>query len=721
MSITCSVREKYWTQRITFIPSCQINRNLRIHTTWLTAVLKLSIGASKETHYLVNMEPGIGFVEKIMHPVATFARTEPSTLHATSTVTNSTEPKWLSSMLNPQARPDNLNPVGESLWRMDGCQTDGHRLFITPPFAFNKPPQRVDVYLSDEDEYRLSEGLRLVLEPNKSMTVPSKDAWRVPLSQHILRALEHWSQSEKNFEKEYKALPFGSYIAVETICADQAKVRMHLVPCYETEREWMSVRELAELWDKSGTSTVVQWPEIIDLQELQLVAQPHEAISIVKIPKVSTNGRGATTLFAFKSVLDDLRYMYHELWQLLTLAPHSNMIARPLFIVTTRSRFGAKEGVCGFVLEYLPGGTMRDLLVRSQTNRRVVGDGTPQARLSVTDKFRIAREITSALLHLQALGTFYPGIKYTNVVMRERRSGASNKTDGKLKAGCSTLSPVLIDFDQRAGRYIWTPPEIHHSMHVEYLANASDHGHMYVPEDIRARAANLMRVHCPTWQSEKSSRKRGYRSCWDHGEPLNGFSAPWLALTAEERDRSQVYMLGRLLWHLFEEVGAIDHCLHIEVFREACDFDAARPVFPVFSEERVGDGRALTPEPIRRLIQKCTAGAPEWHGKKPPLVYRQGRLWADDPGKGYDGAEEPFGAEKVAQEAIRSWWVDELQDAERFILARRQEKLFPASRSATAQQSHPLLADMKSRPLLQEVSDILEQEEALMNSDSSGT
>ncbi|KAJ0124358.1 hypothetical protein J7T55_005696 [Diaporthe amygdali] len=658
------------------------------------------------------MEPSIGLVERIMHPFATFARTQPSTLHTTSPVTNNTEPEWLSSMLNPQNRPDSLNPGGDILWRMDGCQTDGHRLFITPRFAFNKPPQRVDIYLSDEDGYRLSEGLRRVLELNKSMTVPSKKAWRVPLSQHILRALEHWSQSEKNFEKEYKALPFGSYIAVETICADQAKVKMHLVPWYETEREWMSVQELAELWSKSGTSTVVQWPEIIDLQELRLIAQPHEAISIVKIPKLSTCSKGATTLFAFKSVLDDLRYMYHELWRLLTLAPHPNMVARPLFIVTTRSRFGAKEGVCGFVLEYFPRGTMRDLLVRSRTNRRVVGDGIPQLRLSVTDKFRIAREITSALLHLQALGTFYPGIKYTNVVMRERWSGVSDKADDKDKAGCSTLSPVLIDFDQRAGRYIWTPPEIHHSMHVEYLANASDHGHMYVPEDIRTRAANLMRVHWPTWQSEKSSRKRGYRSCWDHGEPLNGFSAPWLALTAEERDRCQVYMLGRLLWHLFEEVGAIDHCLHIEVFREACDFDAARPVFPAFSEGRDCERCALTPEPIRRLIQKCTAGAPEWHGKKPPLVYRKGRLWADDPGEGFEGAEEPCGAGQAAQEAIRSWWADELQDAERFILDRRQEKLFPVLRSAAAQQSHRLLADMKSRPLLQEVSGILEQEEA---------
>lgn len=666
------------------------------------------------------MDPSIRLVERIMYPIATFAGTEPGTSLRTSiSVKDNAESDWLSSMLNPRNRPNSLNPACDAMWRMDGCQTDGHRLFITPRFAFNKPPQRVDVYLSDEDEYRLSEGLRRVLELNKSMTVPSKEAWRVPLSQHILRALEHWSRSEQNFENEYKALPFGSYIAVETVCADQAKLEMHLVPSYETEREWMSVQELAELWSQSETSTAVHWPEIIDLQELQLIAQPHEAISIVQIPKQKTGGEGTTTLFAFKSVVDDLRYMYHELWRLLTLAPHSNMVARPLFIVTTRSRFGAKDGVCGFVLEYLPGGTMRDLLVRSQTNRRVVGDGIPQSRLSVTDKFRIAREITSTLLHLQAQGTFYSGIKYTNVVMRERWSGLGVDEDKKENAGCFALHPVIIDFDHRAGRYIWTPPEIHHSMHVEYLANASGHGHMYVPEDIRARAANLMRVHYSTWQSERASRKRGYRSCWDHGEPLNGFSAPWLALSAEERDRAQVYMLGRLLWHLFEEVGAIDHCLHIEVFREACDFDAARSVFPEFSEGSDNDGRALTPEPIRGLIQKCTAGAPEWQGKKPPLTYRKGRLWANGSENGYAGAGEPFEAEQAAQEAIRSWWVDELQDAERFILARRQEKLFPASRSATTQQSHRLLTDMKSRPLLREVLQILEREESLLMSDGS--
>lgn len=605
-------------------------------------------------------------------------------------------------MLNPRNRPDSLTIVKNPSWRLDGCQTDGHRLFITPRFALNRPPKRIDIYLSDEDVYDIPEGLRRILELNKSMTVPSRKSWCVPLSQHLLRALEHWSRSDPRFQREYEALPFGSYIAVETIRANQARVRMHLVPRYDTEREWMSVPELNTLWNGSGASTKVHWPEIIDLEELQLVEQPHEAISIVRIPKQARGN--AKSLFAFKSALDDLRYMYHELWRLLTIEPHPNVVARPLYVVTALSRFGAKQGVCGFVLEYHARGTMRDLLVRSQTNRQVIGDEGPrQLRLSVADKFRIARELTSALLHLQKQGTFYSGIKYTNIVMTARQSGSDEEdgNNGKLDPP-STSSPVLIDFDHRSGRYIWTPPEIHHIVHVEYLANSADHSSNFVPDDIRIRAANLMRVHYPAWLSEKAEKKGGYRACWKHGEPVNGFSVPWLALSPQERDRAQVYMLGRLLWHLFEEVGAIDHCLHIEVFREAGDVDKTKPVFPNFSEEPNEEGQTLTPERIRQLIRRCTAGAPEWQGRSPPLVYRNGQLWANGEVRRKAEASKPCGAEQEAQEAIRSWWIDQMHEAEQFILARQQEKLFLASKvKATIQLK--LIADSRSRPLLEEV------------------
>ncbi|KAK3311859.1 hypothetical protein B0H66DRAFT_566723 [Apodospora peruviana] len=671
------------------------------------------------------MEPRIGLLESIMHPITTFAAVEPPSLpQATGfSVTSETEPGWLNSMLNPRNRPDSLTPVKDAIWRMDGCQTDGHRLFITPRFALNKPPKRVDIYFSDENDYHLSQGLRQVLEPSKLMTVPTRASWRVPLSQHILRGLEHWARSDPSFRQAYTELPFGSYIAVETICADQTAMRMSLVPRYETECEWLSVAELAKMWSRPWITPTVQWPEIIDLSELQLIAQPHEAISIVRIPKWTTVDLD-TDLFVFKSVLDDLRYMYHELWRLLTMAPHPNIIALPLAIVTTRSRFGAKPGVCGFVLQHLHHGTLRDLLMRSRHNRRFLNDGSlrSQPTLSMADKFRMAREITSALLHLQAQGTFYAGIKYTNILMRESRWGSIEDGDkeGNRRAGFPTLSPVLIDFDYRTGRYIWTPPEVHHIMHVENLANGSDHG---VPDDICARASDLMRTHFPSWRPAKAARKQGYLACWeDQCEPLNGFEAPWLALSPEERDRAQVYMLGRLLWHLFEEVSTVDHCLHFEVLREACELDHSQPFFPVFDEQLDESGYVLTPEPIRRLIRDCTAGAPEWQGKMSPLVYRQGRLWAAAC-LSEDGVRscspQQHESEREAQDALCSWWVDELHEAEQFILARKQHTV---SVRETGKQgcTHGLLASMTSRPLLQDVMQALEQEEAAMMSASTG-
>jgi hypothetical protein len=62
---------------------------------------------------------------------------------------------WEESSVNPKNRVDSLEPVGKPIWRIDGMQADGHRLFPTSVWTLRKPPKRIDAYLSDQEDYDL--------------------------------------------------------------------------------------------------------------------------------------------------------------------------------------------------------------------------------------------------------------------------------------------------------------------------------------------------------------------------------------------------------------------------------------------------------------------------------------------------------------------------------------------------------------------------------------
>jgi serine/threonine protein kinase len=105
--------------------------------------------------------------------------------------------------------------------------------------------------------------------------------------------------------------------------------------------------------------------------------------------------------------------MYHELKMLLTMTPHPNIIPRPLYLVTQKCRFGGNIGVCGFILEYYPGGNLRDPLPQDIPSLKSL-----QARLD------IARRITSALIHVQEdVPGFYTDLKLPNVLISSDAEG----------------------------------------------------------------------------------------------------------------------------------------------------------------------------------------------------------------------------------------------------------------------------------------------------------
>lgn len=594
-------------------------------------------------------------IERVMYPISAFftPMVTQEDCQARSNVGHADVTSWEISQQNPKNRVDSLTPMMPSTWRIDGAQADGHRLFILPDFAVGKAPMRIDTYLSDQDEYDLPPELRSVLRPHLMMCVKSRQVGHLPVSQHILRALQYWASRMVDFEKLYWSMPFGSYLAVGSICVDVREMEFHLIPSYRTEETWLSEQDLQAEWLAHGE--VVELPEVVDVSELCLWEQPHEAISIVTIPSLTGEKR-----WVFKSILDEVKYMYHELWMLCKTVPHPNIIQRPEYVVTKQSRFGGKKGVCGFIIQYFKFGTLRDALSSASLGLR------PPS--SLKEKLRWTRGIVEGIIHINHdWNSFFSGIKHVNIVMRESNNG-------------SGLHPVIIDFEQRTGRYPWVPPEIYYINYLEYISNSS-----FTPPEMRTRATALLQSYIPDWKSDKLKQKR-YKFCKD------GYSTAWKALSREEKEGAQVFMLGKLMWYIFETIGAINNGLNLEIFREE-DCDLA---FPEFKQ---------TPQTIQGCIRRCTAGAAEWSGRYPCVVKARGKLWPR--GRTGENGEEA-GTEREVLNVAREWWVRELRDAERFVMARKRMKVM----SRGLVQDVEFLGFMKARPSLRELLDMIEMEES---------
>ncbi|PMD45738.1 hypothetical protein L207DRAFT_525084 [Hyaloscypha variabilis F] len=578
------------------------------------------------------MEPTPDIYDLVMYPTAAFKPTiQPEIIDS--------EIPWSESYLNPKNRIETLDPLPNARWRIDGGEADGTRFFTVPCFALGRPPLRIDTYIPLPQN--IPNTLRNVLSPFSAMLVGDHNISRLAISQHILRALDHWSRSVPDFEENYFSMPFGSKIVIDFLCADVTKMEAHLVPIYDVELKWLTLSALETLWNLPHDV----WPEIIDFEAIKLQLQLHEAISLVKIA-----GKGEK-LFVFKSGVHDLKFLYHELRLLLTMAPNRHVI--PLVAVVTKAcRFGGKVGVCGFILGYHAHGTLRDVL----SHRR--GANEP----SLKEKLRWARQITSDLIHIQGTPAgFYSDMKLNNILLAEYEN---------------ELTPLFVDFEQRGGWYSWSPPEVYYLEYFEYLA-ASD-----IDPSIKENSIAMLRSYLPSWRSR--FKQIQYQ---DWNDP-HGFSNGWLCLTDQEREAGQVFMLGKLLWCLFEGVASVNCLVTVETFRE----DVWEQAFPEFRR---------TPEPLRALIRKCTVGAMEWKGQLPAVVRRGNKLYP----RGRTGRNgEPEGTAVETQEAARQYWREELRRAERFIEERKLNVMVEGESS--------FLGFMKERPSFKEVLAVLEDFDA---------
>lgn len=214
---------------------------------------------------------------------------------------------------------------------------------------------------------------------------------------------------------------------------------------------------------------------------------------------------------------------------------------------------------------------------------------------------------------------FYPDLRMDNIVLSE--SG----------------DVVMVDFEQRGVWCEFAAPEVNAIEYVRLLAVDEE-----IREEISSKYSRILSSLLPGW--EDMTEGEGYR--W----PTDGYNIPWTCLTPTEQEACEVYMLGRVLWCIFEAKSAPQRAAAWLSYRW-------EPVveFP---------GYTRTPEPIRDLIDRCTRGRQPGLSKfivreKNQLVLRTLE------GTGLSTAEQ-------VQETARQWWAKEIKASEEWLQQREE-------------------------------------------------
>lgn len=554
----------------------------------------------------MDLAPSI--LHTVISPFAAFSSIPPRI--PCSTAKPEAPTSWTDSQLNPKNRIDSLSPVRNPRWRIDGATSEGTQFHALPCFLFPAlPPSRIDVFLPDQSAH--PEHLRGALQSSAAFHTTDRRVERLGIAQYVLRVLESWTDRTPGLDVILPGLPFGSQIRVRNVVADVAKVEVEIVAGADVERQWLSVKELLQdMWDVSPSS----WPEIIRVDDLALEAQLHDTVSLVRLRRSRS-----TELFVFKSALGSVKYLYHELKLLLTMPAHPNIIARPLYIVTSPCHSSGDEGTCGFILQYHPLGSLQNVIsLRAHA-------GT----LLLKDQMKWASQITRALLHVkERAGTFYSELKLDNVLLSSRNG---------------TEDVVLVDFEQRGNWLSWSAPEIYHVDIFELLLEAG-----YISPSSHAYAAAF------DYLASRQPATTGVAHESQYANPAASYYTAWAVLSAQEQEAAVVFTLGKVLWCIFEGVANVGVNL-----RRSCPREPS-PEFPEFRK---------APLFLRDLIRRCTVDAREWEAPASAIIRSGDRLY---PRGRSDMNGRPAGTAHDVQVASKRWWQDEVERMRLFFIKRTQ-------------------------------------------------
>ena len=462
---------------------------------------------------------------------------------------------------------------------------------------------------------------------------------RLGISNHILRTLQLWTvksglSGPDSVASMYDDLPFGSRIVFENLDLNISNIRVVVARMYPLERQLLSFSRIDSVLGLPRESL----PEAIDISRLRVVRQLHDSVCLTRIEPGyahDSSKEPLPDLWILKALTSGTKYLYHELQALLKIESHPNVISHPRFLVTKYCKFGGKTAVVGFVIPYHPGGSLRDHIPFLRLH----------GKLRLQDQVKWATELASAVVHVRERGRmFYTDLRLDNVVLS------------------ASSSAVMVDFEQRGVWCEFAAPEVNALEYVRILASdvpaagdtrpadgteTADINEPTIPRDVCERYAAILTNYLPGWELLQSHEEYTLRP---HG--YGSYNIPWLCLSDEEQEAAEVYMLGRLLWCLFEgqaapQPGAVWQSYNLEPDLE----------FPNFKR---------TPPKFRGLIDRCT------NGRRPTLsaiiIRRENKLVLRKAPEGL-----AYGSAQIVQTA-KDWWVKELEAAEAFLKMRDELK-----------------------------------------------
>ncbi|KAK6948663.1 hypothetical protein Daesc_010433 [Daldinia eschscholtzii] len=546
------------------------------------------------------MELSATAIGEVVHPTAAYYRPPPETQEQSGPHNEAnylSEPPWISSLLNPKNRIQSLDPPLNPLWRVDGCAGLGSQYYVIPLFIQHVPPIRMDVFVSNSQPHLIRDQLEL------DKAFHTKDSARLPrlsIARHIVRILQRWTTTDfhdlSSFEKFYKGVPFGSRLILDNMSLDADQVHVKVGLNHNLEHKLLPLSRLADLWGPD-----FPFPPVVDFFDLHVVRVLHDSVCLVRI-----NGE----LFIFKALTSGAKYLYHELKTLCTIEPHENIIRRPMHVVTKRCNFGFKKAIAGFTTFYHPKGTLRDILPSMRAH----------GLLHRVDQLKWSIQLTKALEHLKSRSrTYYPDLRLDNIVLSE------------------TSDVIMVDFEQRGVWCEFAAPEVNAIEYIRLMATDE-----CVPESISDKYRKMMEEIVPGFEELESEK---------YTNPEYGFNVPWIALSEPEQEAAEVYMLGRVLWCIFEGVSGPQKAAVWQSYRWEPDLE-----FPEYRR---------TPLAMRALIDKCTRGRRDALGNF--IIRQNSQLVLTNKPVSEQSAEE------VIQVAKR-FWSTEIEVAEKYLELRSSQR-----------------------------------------------
>ncbi|KAJ4394532.1 hypothetical protein N0V93_003751 [Gnomoniopsis smithogilvyi] len=569
-------------------------------------------------------------IHDVIHPTAVFYTPATTDSNSIQDPVEDVARLWEDSQLNPKNRIDSLDPPKHPLWKIDGCAGLGTQFYAVPLFLGDVPPIRCDALLSED--VTEDPAIRKLLDLDT--VFHARDRARLQrqgIYSYVLRALQAWTENygrEKVRELYYES-PFGSRLVFGSLPLKVEDVDIQVRYHWDLESHYNTVDELKKMWE--GQVDVKSIPLSVDIFDLIFVQQLHDSVCVVRYRQdADPNNREPKTagLWVLKALTSSVKFMYHELRVLLTMPAHPNIISPPVRLVTKATRMNRKRtAVVGFLMPFHPGGGLRDELPLLRVNHL----------LNLQDQMRWARDICSGMLHIRSQAhTFYPDLRLDQIVF---------PADKKR--------PIIVDLEQRGVWCEFGSPEVNA---IDYLmALAIDEGED--DDDDATHTESESQGLSPSRQRSRDIMLRLHpkykRLCNPddiYDNPPMGYNIPWICLNWNEQEYAMVYMLGRLLWCIFEGMSAPQRGAIWQSYHNEPEFE-----FPEFRR---------TPPELRSLIDQCTRGR---RSQLSNCVVRKGSkiVLRDDP----RGHGTPAQIRSVA----KIFWANEVRWAEEFLLDREKQ------------------------------------------------